>query len=196
MLLTPEEAHLFFKLYPTLLFFVDQRLHVLPDPLDSPEDSRILPLEARLALRDAFLDESDLIEAFVDENPFDFSDDELQIVQSWHDLVSGEFFIFRQLKKYMVFLSMDKRPFAYGALALAEPLEDLVGPYLPVVAETTLLPFNGKIVYDGLLRSYNVYFGGGIRRSLKESYNAAKKRQGIVTSLPILGVKSGSTIGG
>jgi hypothetical protein len=41
----------------------------------------------------------------------------------------------------------------------------------PTLLETTLLPFEGKIIYDSLLRGYNVYFGSGIRSSLNETYN-------------------------
>ena len=60
----------------------------------------------------------------------------------------------------------------------------MIGPYLPVLTETVLLPFKGVIVYDGLMSSYNISFGGGIRRSLNESFKEAKVRHGIVTSLP------------
>jgi hypothetical protein len=35
-----------------------------------------------------------------------------------------------------------------------------------------------------MLAGYNVHFGGGVRRRLKESYDAAKERHGIITSLP------------
>jgi len=42
-----------------------------------------------------------------------------------------------------------------------------------------------RIVYDGLLSSYSISFGGGIRRMLNKSYNEAKARHGIVTSLPM-----------
>jgi hypothetical protein len=86
---------------------------------------------------------------------------------------------------YTVFLSSAEQPVAYGVLALSQPFEDLVGPYLPVFTETVLLPFKGKIVYDGLMNSYNISFGGGIRRSLNESFKEAKARHGIVTSLPM-----------
>ena len=48
-----------------------------------------------------------------------------------------------------------------------------------------LLPFQGKIVYDGLLSSHNVMFGAGSRRMLNDSYRAAKQRLGVVTSLPV-----------
>jgi hypothetical protein len=86
----------------------------------------------------------------------------------------------------MIFLATDAPPVAYGVLALTEPFEDLVGPYLPVWTETVLLPYKDKIIYDGLLSSYNMSFGPGIRRSLNDDYRAAKDRLGIVTSLPIV----------
>jgi hypothetical protein len=41
------------------------------------------------------------------------------------------------------------------------------------------------IVYDGLMSSYRISFGPGIRRSLNESFKQAKARHGIVTSLPM-----------
>lgn len=47
-----------------------------------------------------------------------------------------------------------------------------------------LLPFKDKIVYDGLLQSYNIYFGGNFTSSLNREYNQAKANYGIVTTLP------------
>src|SRR5271169_2029132 len=79
----------------------------------------------------------------------------------------------------------DKQTIAYGVLALSQPFEELVGPYLPVLTQTVLLPFKDVIVYDGLMSSYRISFGPGIRRSLNESFKEAKARHGIVTSLPM-----------
>ena len=53
------------------------------------------------------------------------------------------------------------------------------------MVQTVLLPFKDQIVYDGLLTSYSISFGPGIRRSLNESFKEAKARHGIVTSLPM-----------
>ena len=99
--------------------------------------------------------------------------------------MEGKFYVFRELKKYTVFLSTDKQPVAYGVLALSQPFEDLIGPHLPVLTQTVLLPFKDRIVYDGLMSSYNVSFGPGIRRNLNEDFKTAKDRHGIVTSLPM-----------
>jgi hypothetical protein len=57
---------------------------------------------------------------FVDLNPFEFSREELSIVLSWKHQVAGKFFVFRNLKKYTVFLA-EKAPVAYGVVALTEP---------------------------------------------------------------------------
>ncbi len=39
---------------------------------------------------------------------------------------------------YTVFLSTDDPAIAYGVVALTDPFEDLVGPYLPMMTETVL----------------------------------------------------------
>ena len=70
-------------------------------------------------------------------------------------------------------------------MARKQPFEELIGPHLPVLRQTVLLPFKGRIVYDGLLTSYNVSFGPGVRRDLNEDFKTAKDRHGIVTSLPM-----------
>ena len=184
MLLSPEDAELFFKLHRSLMFFVNQRLGIVPD-IASPDDFSGLPPEIRVEIRSAFLEEVDLIESFADENPAKLPEDELDIVLSWHHHVTGKFYLFRQLKNYMVFLSSGEVHVAYGVLALTEPFEDVVGPRLPIMVEAVLLPFRDYIIYDGLLSSYNISFGGGIKRSLNESYRNAKDRLGIVTTLPI-----------
>jgi hypothetical protein len=185
MLLPPQNVELFFKLHRALMFFVNQRLQVLPDNLASREEFAALSPEFRLKVRDAFLDHTDLLASFVEQNPAHLSDEELAIVRSWRHLVAGKFYIFRELKKYTIFLSTDKQPVAYGVLALSQPFEELVGPYLPVLTHTVLLPFKGMIVYDGLLNSYRISFGPGIQRSLNENFKGAKARHGIATSLPI-----------
>jgi hypothetical protein len=185
MLLPPHELELFFMLHRSLMFFVNQRLKVLPDDIASADAFAALSPQVRLKVRDALNTHVDLIESFVDENPAHLSDDELDIVRSWRNLVHGKFYVFRELKKYTVFLSTTGPTIAYGVLALSQPFEELIGTYLPVLTQTVLLPFKGMIVYDGLMSSYNISFGPGVRRNLNQDFKEAKARHGIVTSLPM-----------
>ena len=62
-------------------------------------------------------------------------------------------------------------------------MEFVVGPSLPRLVTTVLLPFQGKIIYDGFVSGYNITFGGGIKRMLNEEYKQAKEASGIITSL-------------
>lgn len=62
--------------------------------------------------------------------------------------------------------------------------EEIVGPYLPVMVDAVLLPFNDKIIYDSIFSAYSITFGGGIKRRLNDAYQEAKSRFGIITSLP------------
>ncbi len=185
MLLERQDVELFFRLHRTLLFFVNQRLKVIPDKFSTPEEFGVLSPEVRLKVRDALNGKLDLIESFVAENPAHFSEDELDIIRSWRHLVAGTFYVFRKLAKYTVFLSNSNPAVAYGVLALSEPFEELIGPNLPIMVKAVLLPFKGMIVYDGMMSGYKISFGPGIRRSLNESFKEAKSQHGIVTSLPM-----------
>lgn len=186
MLLSPHEADEFFRLHRILMWYVNRELRVIPD-VASPEVFGGLSPEERLQVREALLDRRDLLDAFVEENPAGLTGDELEVVQSWRHLVAGRFFLFRQLKKYMVVLDAGdegRQPIAYGVLAVTEPFEALVGPDLPLMVQTVLLPYRGRITYDGLLGGFNVLLGPGIRRSLNDAYRESKARGGIITSLP------------
>lgn len=185
MLLEPHDVDLFFRLHRTLMFFVNQRLKVIHHNIATPEAFAGLSPEVRLKVRDALIKNVELIESFVQQNPAHLSNDELDIVRSWQHFVAGRFYVFREFAKYTAFLSTSEPAIAYGVLALSQPFEDLIGPCLPVLTQTVLLPFKGNIVYDGLMSRFNISFGPGIRRSLNESFKEAKSRHGIVTSLPM-----------
>jgi hypothetical protein len=184
MQLSLEDVDHFYRLLGSLMVYVNQKLKVLEEQVITPEAFSALPPETRLKVHQALLEHLDLIDAFAVENPFGLDETDLGIVQSWNHLVSGTFYVFRQLKKYTVFLSSKEPVVAYGIVALFDPFAALVGPVLPRMIKTTLLPFKGRIVYDGFITGYNISFGPGIRRRLNESYQEAKARYGVVTSLP------------
>jgi hypothetical protein len=66
---------------------------------------------------------------------------------------------------------------------LYSSFEEMLGPYIPALVQTVLLPFGNEIIVDGLLQSYNLIFGSGIKGELKEIYDDAKERDSIITTL-------------
>lgn len=185
MLLTPDDLDQFYQLHNTLMVFVNQRLQVISDKVSTAQEYGELAPQVRVKVRDALTENLGLIESFVAENPARLTADELDIVRSWQHLLAGKFYILRDLKNYTVFLSTSSPATAYGVVALFTPFEYMVGPYLPVLVQAVLLPFKNRIVYDGLITSYNVTFGPGIRRNLNQDAKESKERNGIVTSLPL-----------
>jgi hypothetical protein len=185
MRLPPEDGLLFYKLYPALLFYANQKLKVVEEMACGLEPYLAVPGELRLKVRNALHAHRELIDGFVHENPANLAPDELAIVSDWKNAVVGNFFIFRYLKQYTVFLDDRSPPMAYGVVAVADPIQELLSQDLPILTQAVLLPFKGKIIYDGLLSSYRVFFGPGVRKRLNETYRRAKEIDGIITSLPL-----------
>ena len=52
-----------------------------------------------------------------------------------------------------------------------------------VVRDALYEPFKGQIIYDGLLSTYKIFFGTGVKSSLREEYRVAKQNGRIIESL-------------
>lgn len=182
MNVSEEDAALYYKLYLPLLLYVNKK-YDLTD-METPEDVKSAPLKEVELLRNKLFDHPEVIQEFIEENPFDFSPDALDMIREWNHFVKKKFIIFRSLKKYTIFLDIEEeQPKPYGVLALYTPLKEVVGPF-PALVETVLLPFKGKIIYDGVVHLYSFQFGRNVRSSFKDVYQRAKFRVGIVESLP------------
>jgi hypothetical protein len=186
MKLSDQDAQLYYQLMWRLQYYVNEQRHILDEEVDSPEDYGLLPPEDRIQVRDVLWEEPALIDRYVRANPDGLERDELDIVQSWKHAVKGTFYIYRLLKKHAIFLDTEGN--VYGVLGLMDDLDVLLemmspGLGLPAMVDTVLLPFKGRIIYDGLLRGYSIAFGGGVRSSFHEQYMTAKQNGRIITSL-------------
>ncbi|MDZ7288975.1 MAG: hypothetical protein ONB44_01195 [candidate division KSB1 bacterium] len=181
MQLPDAEVKLFYKLYHPLLLYTAQKTQQVKNVSLSGE-IRQIPFEKLNDIRSALYGQVGLIDSFVAENPLAFSKDELDIISGWKNFVKDTFYIVRYLKDYAVFLTGASPAKAYGVRALYSTFEEVVGPILPIMVEAILLPFQGKIIYDGLVAPYRISFGAGIRRNLNEAYQRAKAQHGIITS--------------
>lgn len=176
-------ADRFYAIFRPLLFYVNTRLQIVPDVRNADEITR-LSLEKVSKIRQALWSKNPLRGDFIEQNPADLSGEDLMIVASWNDRRAGKFFAFRHLKSHSIFID-DRSPVqVYAVHGLYSPLAEVIGPYLPVLIEAVLLPFEDQIIYDGIVAPYNVTFGGGIRSNLNDIYRDAKERAAIITTLP------------
>jgi hypothetical protein len=181
MLISPEEAELFFALYPSVIGFAAGRSGGIEGIRDAGT-FKSAPNESKAQARNHLLNNIQLIKDYMEENPDGFRERELGYMSDWSLFMQGDFFAVQDLKKYTVFLAARDSAKAYGVLGLTDKIADMLPPTLPILIKAVLLPWKGQIIWDGLFTIYNISFGSGIRGSIRESYRQAKVA-GIITSL-------------
>ena len=130
-----EEGKLFYKLYAALCSYVNGELNLVQGEFSTPEQFMSLPPETRMKVRDALHAQPELIDQFVQDNPAQLPAEERAIVAGWKHAVVGNFYVFRYLKQYAVFLTDKTPPKAYGVLALASPFEERGRPVLACLGQ-------------------------------------------------------------
>lgn len=180
MCLPTTQVDQFYKIWPLLLNFVNERLKVVPNLSDNgPEGS--VDVKNAVQIRDALWKNVEVLDQFIASHPAQLSADDLSILDSWRYRRQGSFIVFKALKKHAIFISQDNRE-VYTVKGLKSTMEEMF-PFLPIMVEGVLLPFHDDIISDGLFQTYNITFGSGIRARLKSAYDDAKERGAVVTSL-------------
>jgi hypothetical protein len=180
MKLSQEDTNLFYKLMWGMQFHLNQQLQVRPN-IHSAQEYASLPTSEKAAVRDALWQNPKLIDAYLDLNPDHLPVEEQEIIRKWKKFIADTFHIFRFLKNYNIFIGNHSQ--VYGVLGLNSNLADLfIGQPLPILVEAVLLPFKGQIIYDGLLKTHNIFFGSGIRSELNETYMVAKQNGRIIAT--------------
>lgn len=177
------EIDLFYRLHGSLLAYANRQLKVLPQKV-TPALIHRQPIQQVVELRDACYGEPELLEQYLAANPDHLPADEMALIASWRHRITGDFYIVRHLKAYAVFLSAEEHPHLYGVLGLYDPLKVIMNDApLPIWVNATLLPFRDRIIYDGILRPYSIFFGSGFRSSISATFSRLKEREGIIEGL-------------
>lgn len=178
MNLTPDEADLFFETYEGLLTFVHQSRKLEP-PVRSVEEFSALPVAQQVPARTALYAERQLLEDYLSQAG-KLPAEKLALLQSWRKMIPGRFTVVKQLKSGAIFQGDGGRFFQ--VLGLRNSVEFAMG-HMPTMTETCLLPFRGRLVYDGIMRSYRIVFGSGARKLMNEEYQRARRKGAVCTSL-------------
>jgi hypothetical protein len=175
-----DGAERFYRIWWPLLKFVNRELRMIPDLRVRPRDGAIA-LHDAARLRDALWDDDSLRDRFLLENPARLGVGDLETVSGWVDRIEDKFFVIRFLKRHTVFV--DSRSRVFGVLGLLSPIVELLQGKPPLLVEAVLLPFERRIIADGIFRTYSVGFGAGIRRALDQTYREAREGDQIIISI-------------
>lgn len=180
MTLDPRDAELFYKLWLSLLDYVNREYKVdsqIPEMRGATE----IDLQNAKKIADYLWEHTSVIDKYLEESSL--SDEYKRIVSGWKKCISGIFILERHLKKGSVFISTeDEKVYMVNGIITSWEEMFYYAP-LPVMLKATLIPFRDKIISDGLVIPYKVCFGKGYSSEFKEIYLAAKKNKTINFSL-------------
>jgi hypothetical protein len=182
MPLTKVESDTFLKLFFSVLAFVNDKFGVLNFKYKPDEIKNLSPTDIG-KVRDILYKNLNAIDFFAIENPDNFSIEEIEIIEGWHQYVKKTFYVMSHLKNYSIFLDIIDPPKAYAVYSFDSSFKKILGTALPVMVEMILLPFGDKIVCDSIIDSYDYRPSIELRMILKNAYNDAKMNYGLITSL-------------
>ncbi len=181
MTLSQEDGQLYYKLWLPLLDFVNRKYQVKRKLKSIATAKSLNPADVKEVANKLWSDVT-IIDDYLKEKP-DLPDEHKEIIRSWKRRIQGKFMMERHLKKGTIFISLDNEE-VYQVIGIISSWEEMFyGAPMPLMLEATYMPFRDTIISDGLVMSYNILVGGGMKRTFKDVYMAAKKNGQIHQSL-------------
>ena len=173
-----KDCELFYSVRNALIVFARRYLGMsekLIFDLDDP--ANFTDTESCETLSQVWQDPS-IIDAFVKKSADVLTGRELAIATSWKHALTTHYLVFEHVGK-LLFIS-DNRIF--HVMGLVDPLRDLLDYTEPMMVETTLLPFEDKVVYDGFANYLPMQMGPGAQRMVADGIaHALNSGEHIVT---------------
>ena len=182
MTMIPErkDTDLFYSLWFPLLDFANSRYQICPE-IGAIEFGKSVDMRDAKTIANHIWGHTEVIDEYLSEAALPA--EHCEIVIGWKKCRPGKYILERHLRKGSVFISADSAE-VYMVLGLYSTWEEVLrGRPLPVLLDAVLLPFQGRIITDGLVVSRNITFGRGAAADFKDAYMDAKKNEKIRFSL-------------
>lgn len=178
MVLNEQEYKRYLNVHLRLLYFCFCKKHKFGSEFTF-EQFKKKPMDAKFEARNYFNCNGSLLYEYLQENE-QISGIDKEILEGFNKRISSKFVILKQLKTNAIFMDIDSDKF-YLVYALSDPFQKMID-CLPVLVETTILPFDGKIIYDGfLIRS--TYVGRNMELNMLNQYKNAKSNKLIISAI-------------
>lgn len=182
MTISPEDVKLFYRLFLSLLDDINDREKIIP--LKNMANTQGMDPAEVFKVSDFLWKHIDCIDQYLaSETAKELSDTDREILLGWKHFVRGNFLCLKHLKTGSIFVDTNSDKF-YRVLGLTCPWNEVYGgASLPILTETTFIPFKGSLISDGLFRSLPLHFGRDVREMFLNLYKEAKQKGQIITSL-------------
>jgi hypothetical protein len=180
MILTETEYRNFISIHLNLIYYAGIQKEVISSNMTFAQFLK-LKLEVKTKCRDQLNKNSYLLDSFMEDFSESLTPEKIKILQGFKQKIDGDFIILKCLKDNAIFIDTNDQK-VYAVKALSDRF-DTFFDFFPVYCNATLIPFNGKIIYDGFMTSHRVIFGKNYRYEFNEIYKTAKKNNTIIRTI-------------
>lgn len=161
--LNTSDVDLFFKVYLGLLEYANKKLRVTN--IKKIYQHINLPPDKLVTIRDSlFKNHRDVIDSFIVDNPYNFNEDELEIVDEFKKGICDDCIVIEHRDDCTIVGYRDNN--CYKVKGLRSNMSDVIPA--PAMAEMLLLPFKNVIVYDGMISAYPISMGSGMLKMIEQ----------------------------
>lgn len=176
--LSDKECKQFYKLYFGLLDYVNKKLNIIPNLKIAP--GNYLKSNQLFEVIHEFWNKKDeYIDEYCKVNPLKLTHRNLNSIQNFKYGIRDTFVLVLFEKNYTV---INYEGINYMVKGLYDNMDEIVDvEKTPMIIETTLLPFEGQIIYDGLMNTSPISLGPNQASKVFNDYSTGQK---IYTLIP------------
>jgi len=183
MVLSEKQAVLFYDLWIPLLDYVNRKYKLCKNyyGMSSPNG---LPLDVVMKISSKLWENVSVIDEYLEHQADTMSGEEISIVKNWKKVIRGGFIVERHLKNGSILVSCGEDGTVYKVRGIYSSWREMLERFpMPQIVEATLLPFQGIIIHDRLVKPYGICLGKNMADQAKQMYLNAKKENRIVESI-------------
>lgn len=183
MVLSEEQAVLFYDLWIPLLDYVNRKYKLCKNyyGMSSPKG---LPLDVVMKISSKLWENVSVIDEYLEHQTDTMSDEEISIVKGWKKVIRGGFIVERHLKNGSILVSCGEDGTVYKVRGIYSSWRDMLERFpMPQIVEAALIPFQGIIIHDGLVKPYGICLGKNLADQTKQMYLKAKQENRILESI-------------
>ena len=161
--LHPKDCDLFYKLYFALLEYTNQE-YKINNNLKVYKNKYLNPQDLYPIVNKFFENKETIVDKVVKENPYKLNRLELEYLKDFKRGIRDKFIIYKYEKEYTLISNNNT---IYMVKGLRCPIDEIIDyKDLPYPVETSLIPFKGYIVYDGMIAGYEMNISISMKKNL------------------------------
>lgn len=170
--LSQKDAKLFYKIYFGLLEFTNDK-YKIKNNMKIYNKLGINPYELKDIIEKFWGNKNVIVQEFCIANPYKFNKEELNIASEFKKGFRDLVIIARYEKEYTAVVTKDK---TYMIKGLNDNIDNIISyQNLPQPVITSIIPFKGVLVYDGLLMEFGIQMDNNFDKIIEEEYSKSIK---------------------